>query len=374
MNRRPTILPSLITLALCCTLAVAAFAQAGRFAVQLGAFPTRAEADEKVTQLKAQDISAYIVKTNVPGKGLFYRVRLGNFPTRAAAEQSGQKLKAQGAVAEYYIAAYEAPEPEAPVNAANNAPKALPVAPAPLKEPAKELAKPQPKTVTLTPTATTTTKPPASTAGTGAPAANSAGNTPAIGTSTNAPVIPPPATPASNPAGAAAVPRSAGYTRYTDQAAGYSFEHPQYWVGCTLNANEMQSQKVSAGAMFKSNEDAAFLNAIWNKLDQANSPDHDNDMIVDLILKSMATGNGTQNMQALSRRVVNEGQQIKTFLDLKAAFQVPNQPAPLDFIGKGVIIRANKGILLVVAFYSKDAAQAVAMTAEHIVQTARTPE
>jgi hypothetical protein len=88
----------------------------------------------------------------------------------------------------------------------------------------------------------------------------------------------------------------------------------------------------------------------------------------------MASGNGTQNMQALSRRVIHDGPQIKTFLDLKAAFQVPNQPAPLNFLGKAVIIRTSRGILLLVAFYSKDAPQTVAMVADHIVQTAKTPE
>jgi hypothetical protein len=165
-----------------------------------------------------------------------------------------------------------------------------------------------------------------------------------------------------------------GFTRFQDDTVGYSFEHPTYWVGGPLGATDMQNQKITGGAMFKSNEDSAFLNAIWNKLDKANSAEHDNDMIVDLILKSMSSGSGTQNMMATNRTVLNEGQQIKTFLDLKAAFQVPNQPNPLDFIGKGVIIRASKGILLVVTFYAKDAPQTVAMTADHIVKTARTPE
>jgi hypothetical protein len=372
MNKRPTFPHLVFTLVLVLSLAAAAapaLAQAGRYAVQFVAFPTRAEADEKVDQLKAQGIQAYIVKSNVPGKGLFYRVRTGSFATRAAAEQSGQKLKAQGAVTEYYIATYETPEPEAPVKVANNA---VPAAPAPGKEPVKEPAKAQPKTSTLIPTSTTLTKPAANTT----PANNVPANPPTASNTVvnNSPANAPAVTPASNPAGNSPVSVIAGYTRYQDQTAGYSFEHPQYWVGGALNPNEMQSQKVSAGAMFKSNEDAAFLNAIWNKLDKANSPDHDNDMIVDLILKSMGTGNGTQNMQAISRRVISDNQQIKTFLDLKAAFQVPNQPAPLDFIGKGVIIRGSKGILLLVAFYSKDAPQTVAMTADHIIQTARTPE
>lgn len=371
MNNRPTFSHSLLSTCLVLLLAVNALAQAGRFALQFGAYPTRAEAEAKLAQLKAQGVDVYLVKSNVPGKGVFYRVRTGNFANRAAAEQKGQQLKTQGAASEYFIAGYEKPDAEAPANVASNTPKTNTppltkppqTAPAPVNTaPPAVKPKEQPNTATLTPASTTTAKP--------APNA----------TPVNAPPTTPPATTAANPPAAAtgnptgnAANAGAGYARYQDQAAGYSFEHPQYWVGGSLNSNEMQSQKVSAGAMFKSNEDAAFLNAIWNKLDKANSSDHDNDMIVDLILKSMGSGNGTQNMQALSRRVVADGQQIKTFLDLKAAFQVPNQPAPLDFIGKGVIIRANSGILLLVAFYSKDAPQTVALTADHIIQTARTP-
>lgn len=377
MNNRPTFSLSFLSTCLVLALAATAFAQAGRFALQFGAYPTRTEAEAKMAQLKAQGIDVYLVKSKVPSKGVFYRVRTGNFGSFAAAEQKGRQLKSQGASGEYYVASYEKPDAEAPVNVASHTPKttvAPPLtkppqpAPAPVNTaPPAVKTKEQPNTATLTPTNTTMSKPAPNTTPVSAPpttlpattAANPSASTPGNATSN----------PAGNPANVIA-----GYARYQDQAAGYSFEHPQYWVGGSLNSNEMQSQKVSAGAMFKSNEDAAFLNAIWNKLDKANSADHDNDMIVDLILKSMGSGNGTQNMQALSRRVVNDGQQIKTFLDLKAAFQVPNQPAPLDFIGKGVIIRANKGILLLVAFYSKDAPQTVAMTADHIIQTARTPE
>lgn len=369
MNNRPTFLRTFLMTFLVLLLAANALAQAGRFALQFGAYPTRGEAEAKMAQLKAQGIDVYLVKSNVPGKGVFYRVRTGNFSSLAAAEQKGRQLKTQGAASEYFVASYEKPDVEAPANVASNTPKTVaapPItkptqtAPESVKAtPAPARANEQPNTATLTPATTTMSKPAPNTTPVSAPPA-----TPPATTAAN-----PPANATTNPANIVA-----GYARYQDQAAGYSFEHPQYWVGGSLNSNEMQSQKVSAGAMFKSNEDAAFLNAIWNKLDKANSPDHDNDMIVDLILKSMGSGNGTQNMQALSRRVVTDGQQIKTFLDLKAAFQVPNQPAPLDFIGKGVIIRANKGILLLVTFYSKDAPQTVAMTADHIIQTARTPE
>jgi hypothetical protein len=132
----------------------------------------------------------------------------------------------------------------------------------------------------------------------------------------------------------------------------------------------MAAQKVTAGAMFKSNDDAAFLNAIWNDLDGANSPDHDNALVVDSILGSMASSNGTRNMEARSRRVVQDGPQIKTFLDLEAAFRLVDRPSPLEFLGKAVIIRASKhpaaGRLL-------GRATLAAIDAEHIVGTAKAP-
>lgn len=366
MNNKPTFLLSFLSICLALVLAATSFAQAGRYALQFGAYPTRKEAEEKMAQLKAQGVDVYLVKSTVPGKGVFYRVRTGNFGSPAAAEQKGRQLKTQGAASEYFVAGYEKPEAEPPANVAKTTPPAT--APAPVNTaPAAAKPKEQSNTATLTPSNTTLSKPAPNTTPVSAPPA-----TPPATTAANTTANPPSnatGTPAGSPANTAA-----GYTRYQDQIAGYSFELPQYWVGGAFNANEAQAQRYTAGAQFRSNEDTAFLNAIWNKLDKANSPDHDNDMIVDLILKSMGSSNGTQNMQALSRRVVTESQQIKTFLDLKAAFQIPNQPAPLDFIGKGVIIRANKGILLLVAFYSKDAPQTVALTADHIVQTARTPE
>src|SRR6266511_2170095 len=50
-------------------------AQDATYTVQFKASPTRAEAEEEVRQLRAKNIPAYIVKTDVPGKGIFYRLR-----------------------------------------------------------------------------------------------------------------------------------------------------------------------------------------------------------------------------------------------------------------------------------------------------------
>ena len=395
MKVRPFVCPAVriwFLAAAFCLTAFAQGAQSGRFAVQLGASPDRAEAEARLKDAQAQKLEAYLVKSEVAGKGIFYRVRIGNYASRAAAEKAAQQFKASGAITEYFIADYVTPE-AAPVMAAK-------VAPAPAPKVAANPAPVKPATVTIpvvaapkaTPTPMVAAVKPSAAPVVAAvkPAAAANNGMPAIGSGTNAKPAPsttaPVATnkpaPAANtapattaitkPAGVASV--LGGYTRFQDDSVGYSFEHPAYWVGGPLSGNDMQMQKITGGAMFKSNEDQAFLNAIWNKLDKANSSEHDNNMIVDLILKSMASGNGTQNMAETNRTVINDGQQIKTFLDLKAAFQVPNQPSPLDFIGKGVIIRATKGILLVVTFYAKDAPQTVAMAADHIIKTAKTPE
>jgi hypothetical protein len=88
----------------------------------------------------------------------------------------------------------------------------------------------------------------------------------------------------------------------------------------------------------------------------------------------MKSGKETQTMEATSRRVEEVKGQIKTFLDLRAKFQMPGQNSPLDFLGKALIIRANKGILLIAVFYSKDAPASVPSLAEKVIASVKTPE
>jgi hypothetical protein len=316
-----------VVLVLLLVLAAFVMAQGGRFAVQLGASPDPAEAEARAIELKAKGVPAYLVKSTVAGKGTFYRVRVGNFLTQAQARKFGDDLVRRGVAPEFFVAAYETPLDGAKDTVAVTAPpKPTPVKPTPVKGAAPPPTNP-------------------------APAANP---NPVISTT-------------STPAPAAA------FARFQDPAAGYSFEYPSYWTGQPLDPKDAADQRVNAGALFKSAEDSAFLNAIWNKLDKANSPDNDNDLIVEIILKSMSSGDGTQ-LKETSRKVVNENGLVKTYLDLKAAFQSQGQTAPLDFMGKAVIVRASKGILLVVAFYSKDAPATSASIADRIIASVRAPE
>jgi hypothetical protein len=305
---------------ICLAAPLLAAAQSDRYTLQIEAAPTQAEAETKVSQLKARGVEAYWLKSDVPGVGVRYRVRVGRFTSKAAALRYGEQLRQQGLAVDYFVTYYELPArlPDVTQEASlppSTAPATLKTAPTP--KPASPLRpSPAPSPSTLPP----------------------------------------------------------GYTRFEDKAIGYSFAHPSYWTGSALGAEEMREQRIDSGAAFKSPEDAAFLSAVWNTLEGANSLTHDNDLIVRLIIQSMGSSSGTQSLTETARRVITEGGQIKTFVELRALFREPRSAAPLDFLGKAVIIRAGKGILLVTVFYSKDGPPHAAQVAERIIHSARAPE
>jgi len=70
-------------------------ASAGAWAVQLGSFASRANADKLMHQLHAQGFAAYLVPGG-SGAGARYRVRVGPMPDRGAAAQAVAKLKSLG--------------------------------------------------------------------------------------------------------------------------------------------------------------------------------------------------------------------------------------------------------------------------------------
>jgi DedD protein len=76
----------------------AAPAGRGDWAVQLGSFASRANADKLTRQLKAQGFSAYLLSGG-SGAAIRYRVRVGPMEDRNAALQATAKLKAAGHIA-----------------------------------------------------------------------------------------------------------------------------------------------------------------------------------------------------------------------------------------------------------------------------------
>ncbi len=343
-------------------------AQDATYTVQFKASPTRAEAEEEVRQLRAKNIPAYIVKTDVPGKGIFYRVRAGVFPNRDDAKRFGADLQQRGVVSEFFVTPYENPAGEA-------------ASAATLKSASQTKATARPNQPAATPGNTSGAVPtapnrPIAKAQT-SPPVNSATN-PAASSPTGALRSAP--NPANNPGLRASVgeaPASAppsGFVRFQDPKIGYSFDYPDYWIGQPLSEREAIEQRMNAGATFSSEKDAAFLNVIWNELDRANNPTNENDVIVDGILNGMSTSDGISKLEETARRVESRNGFIKTYLDLKAAVQIQGQSAPLDCLAKSVIIRASRGILLVAVFYTKDAAPDIAIAADKIITSARAPK
>ena len=431
MKASPTSI--LIVAALAFALSLTGLAQAGQYTVQIDSMTAQDAAQGKVQELKAKGLNAYWLKSSVPGQGVRYRVRIGRFANRAAAQSYGTRLKQQGLAAEFFAALYEGtsspltteqavkksvpPLPTATVKAQPKpVEKPVVMAPAPTAQRLREVKAPTASSVTNKPVVNTSTtdnvsKPisvpqPQPTV----PATNAPPKTvpPAetkplkITPSLPAPFgeVKPPrdkkvenATdvnvteapinkiaastlpkPVKETVAAAAAPAIASsYLKFEDRSFGYSFERPNYWSGGPLPSEDLQAQRIDAGAIFRSQEDAAFTHAIWNSLKNANSPAYDNNLIVDLVIKSIGNSSGMQGLTETARRLVQEGDQIKTYIDLRTLFRQPRANSPLEFQGKAVIIRAGTGILLVVAFYSKESTPTMIAAAEKIVSSAHVP-
>jgi hypothetical protein len=370
---------SFFPLALVLILFGLAGAQGALFTVQIKASPNKAQAEDEVRQLKSQSISAYIVKSDVPGKGVFYRVRAGVFSSRNDANKYGASLQQRGVISEFFVTAYEKGTDEVASRPAPTTPPAKPKpnqpppnsadgeAPAPARPATQKRPEsanvnnppgdtPSPDSAANKPTTVARTNPPVDSA-----PANSASPNSATNSAANTPTRPAP-TPTTNPGLSASVGEApaatppSGFLRFRDPKIGYSFDYPDYWTGQPLSDKEANDQRMNAGAMFSSQKDSAFISAIWNELDKANNLANENDLIVDVILRSMSASDGISKLEETARRVENRDGLIKTYLDLKAVFQTQEQTAPLDFLGKAVIVRANRGILLVATFYAKDSA------------------
>jgi hypothetical protein len=399
------------SLALVLLLFGPAGAQSATYTVQIKASPNKAEAEEEVRQLKAKNISAYIVKSDVPGKGVFYRVRAGVFSTRNDANRFGADLQQRGVVSEFFVTNYEKPSNEIasrPAPTSPPPPKATAKAAQPAETPDESPAPTRPAAQKRSETpdeSPAPTRPAAQKRSDNAALNNGAGDAPgaespapsrpttvartnppvnsapansSTNSAANTPTKPAP-TSANNPGLSASVgeaPAStpSGFLRFRDPKIGYSFDYPDYWTGQPLSDKEATEQRMNAGAMFSSQKDSAFISAIWNELDKANNLANENDLIVDVILRSMSASDGISKLEETARRVENRDGLIKTYLDLKAVFQTQEQSAPLDFLGKAVIVRANRGILLVATFYSKDAAPNITGAVDKIIASARPPE
>jgi cell division septation protein DedD len=64
-----------------------------RYTLQLSAFPDRADADAFMKKVQASGMKPFVVQSEVPGKGTFWRVRVGDFASKEAAQEAKNELE-----------------------------------------------------------------------------------------------------------------------------------------------------------------------------------------------------------------------------------------------------------------------------------------
>lgn len=357
--------------------AVGTVAAATGYTIQTAAASSQAEAEKQVTALKGQGLEAYWIKSHVPGQGEFYRVRIGHFATRDAARTYAENLVRRGIIREYFTTEYIAPPvyPQQPVPSAPVAAKSLPqsasAAESSSSVPGSSPAADGEKTAVSAPApaapAQVTQVAPVSAAVAEMALKPAAAVSALPEVERSVPQSSPlPAAPAESPQPAVADIREVtplkGYRRYVDEVAGFYFDHPEKWKGGRWLKSETQMSpsgkrpvlKMDAAANFISENDLAFVNAIWNSQPEANSRKYDNDLLTETILKGMQASPGLRQLTEVSRRTENSGDQIRTWLELRALFGPSEAPNPLEFIGKAVIVRGARGVLVVSVFYAPE--------------------
>ena len=80
-------------------------AKEGRYTVQIASFPQARFAHEMEGRLKSKSYPVYVQKTDIPGKGTWYRVRVGHFGTKEEARKYGDTmLTNESSVNSVYVA------------------------------------------------------------------------------------------------------------------------------------------------------------------------------------------------------------------------------------------------------------------------------
>lgn len=71
----------------------ASVSEKGAYTVQIASFPSQVMAQKMEKNLKEKTYPAYVQKTDIPGKGTWYRVRVGSFKTKEEAKSYGESIR-----------------------------------------------------------------------------------------------------------------------------------------------------------------------------------------------------------------------------------------------------------------------------------------
>lgn len=79
------------------------------YTIQIKAVQSKTEAEQISTDLNSKGYSSYIIKSDLPEKGLWYRIRIGKFKNRSQAKKIAEEFKRKEKM-DYYIASYMSPK------------------------------------------------------------------------------------------------------------------------------------------------------------------------------------------------------------------------------------------------------------------------
>jgi DedD protein len=66
-----------------------------RYTVQVASYPEKQQADDDAKKMRSRGYAAFVVASEIPGKGTWYRVRLGSFTNKASAERLAKEIHAK---------------------------------------------------------------------------------------------------------------------------------------------------------------------------------------------------------------------------------------------------------------------------------------
>jgi cell division septation protein DedD len=75
----------------------------GEFTIQIGSFSEQPQANERAAALRPQGISANVVKVDLPGIGIRYRVYIGGFGNKNDATAVALKMRGRGIIQDYFV-------------------------------------------------------------------------------------------------------------------------------------------------------------------------------------------------------------------------------------------------------------------------------
>ena len=72
-----------------------------RYTLQIASYQEKEMAEDDIKKMKQRGYAAFIVASDLPGKGTWYRVRLGSFSSKASAEKLQKELRAKEGISPF---------------------------------------------------------------------------------------------------------------------------------------------------------------------------------------------------------------------------------------------------------------------------------